>query len=191
MKKVGIFGGTFDPPHIGHFLIAQDVLEKLELEEIHFLVSYRPPHRKIRAEFEDRLKMVELSLPGYPFYVSDFESHLKFAPTYTVLVLEEWRKKRKEEEIFFIMGSDQFINIETWYDYESLFELAKIVVCQRKKKLLQGDFKFKDKIILLDTRMIEVSSREIRKRVKEGKSIYLMVHPEVEKYIFKKGLYKK
>ncbi len=191
MKKIGILGGTFDPPHIGHFLIAQDVLEKLELDEVHFLVTYRPPHRKIRAEFEHRIKMVELMLPGPPFYASDFESHLKFAPTYTVLVLAEWKKRRKDEELFFIMGSDQFVNIDTWYEYETLFELANIVVCERKKKPLPKDFKFKNRVILLNTRTIELSAREIRRRVKEGKNIHLMVHPEVEKYIFKKGLYRK
>ncbi|MEO0254484.1 MAG: nicotinate (nicotinamide) nucleotide adenylyltransferase [candidate division WOR-3 bacterium] len=191
MKKIGIFGGTFDPPHIGHLLVAQDVLEKLELDEIHFLVSYRPPHRKTRAEFEDRVKMVELMLKGHPFYVSDFESHLKFAPTYTALVLSEWKKRRKDEEIYFIMGSDQFVNIGTWYEYESLFDLAKIVVCQRVKKEIRDDFPYKEKAIILNTRIIEVSAREIRRRIKEGKSIYLMVHPEVENFIKEKGLYKK
>ncbi len=191
MKKIGIFGGTFDPPHIGHFLVAEEVLEKLELDEIHFLVSYRPPHRKVRAEFEDRFKMVELMLPGHPFYASDFEFHLKFAPTYTALVLSEWKKRRKDEEIYFIMGSDQFVNIENWYEYESLFDLAKIVVCQRVKREIGEDFPYKDKAIILNTKIIEVSAKEIRRRIKEEKSIHLMVHPEVENFIRKKRLYKK
>jgi len=191
MKRVGILGGSFDPPHIGHFLIAQDVLEILGLDELYFLVTYRPPHRKIRADFEDRIKMVELMLPGPPFYVSDFESRLKFAPTYTAIVLAEWKKRRKDEELFFIMGSDQFVNIDTWYEYESLFEFANIVVCEREKKPIPKDFKFKERVLLLNTRRIEISAKEIRRRIKEGKNIYLMVHPEVEEYIFKKGLYRK
>ncbi len=190
MKKIGIFGGTFDPPHIGHFLIARDIYEKLELDEIYFLVSYRPPHRKVRASFEHRLKMVELMLPGPPFYASDFESKLNFAPTYTVLVLAEWKKRRKNNEIYFIMGSDQFVNIESWYEYEMLFDIAKVVVCERKKAPLNKNFKFKNKVILVNTRIIEISAKEIRKRIKKNKSIHLFVHPEVETYIFKKGLYK-
>ncbi|MEN3044424.1 MAG: nicotinate (nicotinamide) nucleotide adenylyltransferase [Candidatus Hydrothermales bacterium] len=191
MKKIGIFGGAFDPPHIGHFLIAQDVYEKLELNELYFLVSYRPPHRQTKAEFEDRLKMVELMLSGSPFYVSDFESKLKFAPTYTVLVLNEWKKRKKDEELYFIMGLDQFLNLDKWYEYQTLFELSKVVVCKRQKCEIKEIACYKEKVIFLDTRIVELSSKEIRARIREGKSVHLMVHPEVENFINEKGLYLK
>ncbi|MEN3046921.1 MAG: nicotinate (nicotinamide) nucleotide adenylyltransferase [Candidatus Hydrothermales bacterium] len=191
MKKVGVYGGAFDPPHIGHFLIAQEVYEKLQLDKLYFLVSYKPPHREVKAEFEDRLKMVELMLDGSSFYVSDFESKLNFTPTYTAIVLSEWKKRNKDEEIYFIMGQDQFLNLEKWYEYKKLFELSKIVVCKRQGDEIKKLSNFKEKVIFLDTRIIEISSKEIRARIKEGKSIHLMVHPEVEKYIKERRLYLK
>jgi nicotinate-nucleotide adenylyltransferase len=189
MKKVGILGGTFDPPHIGHFLIARDVFEALSLDEMYFLVSFSPPHRRIRADFEHRIRMTELMLKNTGFVASDFESRLKFSPTYTAFVMEEWRRKNPEDDIYFIMGSDQFINFSSWSKPDLLMELTNIVVIERSKFPIEEDLPYINRIIRVKTRIIEVSSKEIRRRIKERKSIHLMVHPEVEEYIKENKLY--
>lgn len=131
MKGVGIFGGTFDPIHIGHLIIAEQALDSLKLEKIIFIPNGNPPHKSISyAQKDHRLKMIQLAIEdNRRFEVSDIEIN-KTEKSYTVDTISSM-KKIVQDEIFFIMGSDSLINIKSWYQYEKLLECCNFVILPR------------------------------------------------------------
>lgn len=188
-KKIGILGGTFNPPHIGHLILAQEIAGKLELDRIVFVPAYRPPHkRKISLpESAHRLKMVSLSVGDNPlFSCSDIEVKRK-GVSYTVDTLEEIRKRFPGDEIYLIIGSDLARGFDTWRDYKRILSLARVVVARREDfarvKAIDG---FHRVINVLE---IKVSSSLIRGLIKKGFSVKYLVHPDVERYIKIHGLY--
>jgi len=193
-EKIGVFGGRFDPPHIGHLLAAIDTKERLLLKKIVFLVSYKPPHKKAFAPFTDRLKMTELAVSRYEgFEASGIEEKLTTEKSYTVPVLKELKRMWGNKKIYFIMGEDQFHSIESWYNYKELFEIVEVVVLSRpgeSKKRPMIERSLIEKVEFVNQREIEISSSEIRERVRKGLPISFFVPPEVEDYIKKKGLYR-
>ena len=191
MKKIGIFGGRFDPIHNGHLIVAQDLLDKFSLEKIIFLISYNPPHKDVETLFHHRYKMAKLATYGNSYFeVSDFERKLNLEKSYTVLVLEALKKKLPHRDFYFIMGYDQFLQLSTWYNVEKFLELARPIVLRRgveDKKFVSSPYS--SRVIFITQRIIEISSTEIRQRVKEGKSIKYLVPEAVIEYIEKEKLY--
>jgi len=178
--RVGVFGGRFDPIHLGHLIVAQDVAEKLSLEKILFLVSYRPPHKATFTPFRHRFRMVQLATMNNPlFKASDFEKRLNLVKSYTVEVLSEMLKTElKGKSVFFMMGTDQFLSMETgWYKPEKLFELARVVVLKRpcSAHIKPTMSKFAEKALFINQRQIELSSTEIRDRLRKGLTIKYLV----------------
>ncbi len=193
-EKIGIFGGRFDPIHIGHLIVAQDVAEKLSLDRVIFLVSFRPPHKSAFTPFEHRFRMVQLATMDNPrFVASDFERRLNLARSYTVEVLRKMRETElKGKSIYFMMGTDQFLTLETgWYRPEMLFELARVVVLRRacSSSSAPSMSKFAEKAIFVNQRQIDLSSTEIRNRIRSGLSIRYLTPREVENYIYQHNLY--
>lgn len=189
MKKVGIFGGLFDPPHIGHLITALDALTELNLDEIWFLVSYNPPHRNENAPFEKRLKMVELSLKNFnKFKPCAIEKKLALEKSYSLFVIKEIKKRFPDHNFWFLIGSDQFKKFKEWYKPEEVVKEVKVVVLKRGEEDL-SQYPFSENVLFLKNRCIEVSSSEIRKRVREGREIKFLVKDEVEEFIKKEGLY--
>ena len=190
--RIGILGGRFDPIHIGHLIVAQDVAEILRLDRILFLVSHNPPHKGVLTSFEDRLRMVQLAVQNNPrFEASDFERKLNLPRSYTVQVLEALRKTLPANiTLFFIMGEDQFATLDTWYQPDRLFHLAQVVVMRRPGTRGEPPPLFQKRVIYTRQRLIEISSSEIRRRVKAGQSITYLVPREVELYIRRRGLYR-
>ncbi len=193
MRKVGIFGGRFDPIHIGHLIVAQDAVELLNLEKLVFLVSFTPPHKDCFAPFEDRFEMVKLAISGVPYFeVSDIEKRLRLEKCYTYEVMKKLKVELQGANCLLIIGMDQFNALPTWYRWRDLVELVKIAVLRRPGDTPDPDLtkKLKEKVIFLDTRLIDISSTEIRERIKDGKSIRFLVPQSVKEYIVSKGLYK-
>ena len=187
--KVGILGGRFDPIHIGHLIVAQDVAEILGLEKVVFLVSYNPPHKKAIADFEDRFNMVRLAVKSRSdFTASPFEKQLNLPRSYTVEVLKELKKYYPNDSVYFLIGMDQYVKIDTWYKPLEIFHYAHLVVMERKSSTHKRE-KIHPKIIFVKQREIDISSTEIRTRVRLGKSIKFLVPEPVEKYILKRKLY--
>lgn len=187
--RIGIFGGRFDPVHIGHLILAQDVLEHAHLDKILFLLSYSPPHKEVSLSFENRLLLLKTALtPFKKFEVCTIERELALEKSYTVRVLEVLKKRFYKDELFFIMGEDQFINLNTWYKPHKLFELSKVIVLKRH----EGEIKtyLSDRVLYVNRRIVEVSSTEIRERIKNGLPITCLVPSEVETLIKEKGFYK-
>lgn len=131
--KIGILGGTFNPIHFGHLHIAEEVLDCCGLDQIWFMPTCQPPHKKLAAEvsFDHRLEMVELALAGDPRFVAcDLEGR-RGGTSYSVETLEQLRREYPEDQFYFIMGLDSFAEIGSWKEYLRLFELAHLVVTAR------------------------------------------------------------
>ncbi len=186
--RIGIFGGRFDPIHHGHLILAQDVLELLELDRILFLVSARPPHKGAYAPFEHRYRMVQLATAGMPaFEPSNLEARLNLEKSYTALVLPHLGLQG--HTAFFLMGQDQYRHFPKWYQPEEILRWVQVVVL-RRPGAPQHPGPYDHRVRFLETRLLDISSSEIRQRIREGKSIRYLVPDAVRAYIEAHNLYR-
>lgn len=197
MKKIGIFGGTFNPVHTAHLIVAENVREQLHLDKILFIPAANPPHKN-SGELIDaalRVKMAELAVSGNKYFeVSGIEIELsKTSKSYTIntLIALAEQYQVKQAEFYLILGMDQLIDLHTWKDPGKLFELSEVIVINRPGFLaeqVQNDFG--KKVTFLTVPDIDISSTEIRLRIKENKSIKYLVPLTVEEFIIQNKLYK-
>ena len=198
---LGLMGGTFDPVHYGHLLMCENIREEFNLDKILFIPDRLPPHKSINSitDAEDRLRMVRLAVKGNPWFeVSDIEMR-RASASYTVDTLKILNGTLHEKEkLYLIMGSDSFVQIESWKNYREIFNQTALIIAQRPDtdEILLGELINKYKramnaeILKSKHKPMAYSSTEIRERVKKGLSIRYMVPPEVEDYIYEKGLYR-
>jgi len=187
--KVGIFGGRFDPVHIGHLILARDVLEHLKLDKILFLLSYTPPHKEVSLSFENRLKLLRAALLSEPYFeVCTIEKDIGLKKSYTALVLEKLAESMPGNKLYFIMGEDQFAKLNTWYMPEKIFKIANVVVLKRHEEELKTTYL--ERVFYVNRRIIEISSTEIRERIKKGLCIRHLVPEKVAEIIISEKLYK-
>jgi len=187
--KQGLLGGTFDPPHMGHLILAQEALERYSLEKVLFVPSRIPPHKIVSGitEFEVRFQMLELAVEGNScFETADIES--RDHPSYTVDMLE--RISSPDSRPFFIIGMDSLKEMHTWKQPERVFELARVVVGTRPGSDYSSvDPAFLKKAGFFNFPGVWISSSDVRNRVKDGRSISYLVPKGVESYIMSGGLY--
>jgi len=215
IKKIGLFGGTFNPIHNGHLKVAEEVSRFFQLDKILFIPSYLPPHKSSRdiASATDRLKMVELALqPFSQFEASSLEVE-RPETSYSIITLEEVKKIYSGAQIFFIVGIDAFLEIKTWREYEKILSSCSFIVVSRpgykleqakevlapdwkeKMVIIGPDFKLKEemgkepKIYLFPMNSLDISASYIRRRRQRGESISGLVPEAVEKYILERNLY--
>lgn len=190
MSKVGIFGGTFDPIHLGHLITAQSVKEIRNLDKIIFIPAYISPHKTDAkpSSPEDRLKMIKIAVDGIPFFdCSDIEVN-KGGISYTVDTLRELKKYYNKIE--FIIGYDNIFTFHTWKEPDEIFKLADVIVLKRRSSHPpQFEDKYFRQAIFVQTRGIEISATDIRERVKSGMPINFLVPPKVMEYIYNHKLY--
>ncbi len=192
--RIGILGGTFDPIHRGHLLIAEGVREKFSLSRVIFVPAARPPH-KMKEEISGAPHRYEMALlateDNSNFSVSDLEMK-RPGRSYTIETLKELKEKYQGAEIYFIVGRDSALEIFTWKDPERLLGLCRFISVQRpfSRELDKLDRKYRERIEVLQVPTLSVSSTEIRQRVREGKSIRYLVTRCVEEYIYENKLYK-
>lgn len=187
-NRLGIIGGAFDPIHNGHLIIGQFVLEELKLDQIIFIPALNPPHKKPTTPYELRYEMTALAIQGNPkFIISDIEREIS-GITYTKVVIESLIQK-KPGEYNLIIGADQYLEIDTWYEPEAIFKLVKVIVVPRPGYELTPELPFYQQIIRVQAPLIDISSTRIRELVKQGRSIRYLVPPPVAEYIEKKKLY--
>ena len=216
--KIGVFGGTFNPVHFGHLRSAEEVRTSFGLGRVFFIPSGNPPlKRKDLAEADHRLRMVEIASKNNPFFeVLDIEC-VRPGKSYTVNTLEQLMKDFPENEIYFILGIDAFLDMPNWREPEKILSLAHFVVLSRpgkkfqdlfhsphmnvKKTVLTGLDKGRlnshetvsrnaKKIFLLHVTPIGISSTGIRNCVKKKSSIKYLLPAEVESYIISEDLYR-
>jgi nicotinate-nucleotide adenylyltransferase len=191
-KKLGILGGTFDPIHVGHLVLAEQVREKLQLEQVIFIPCASPPHKTGHelSPAAQRFEMTELALKGNArLSVSDIELKRE-GLSYTVETLRKLRERHKDSEIYFLTGSDVLDEITTWREPEEIYRLAKIVIGVRPGfDQFDPQDRFAKKSVIVRITGVDVSSTEIREKVRKGESIKYLVPSDVEEYIKRENLY--
>ena len=197
-KSLGILGGTFDPIHMGHLRMAEHVFQRMELESIVFIPAYVPPH-KLGQDFapaQDRYAMTELAVADNPhFTVSDMELK-RTGVSYTIDTIRQLHAQYEDRELNFIIGADSVAQLHTWHNIEEMLELTRFVAVWRPgyegamEELVRhlGE-QAKERVLLLDTPVYDISSTEIRTRIRQGLGLAGLVPPAVERYIYEHGLY--
>jgi len=189
--KLGIFGGTFDPPHMGHLIVAEHVREELGLDRVVFIPCSIPPHKRENdiTPGPHRLEMVKLAIEGNPaFDVSDMEL-VRGGVSYTVETLVDFSRRLPDWQLFFLVGMDNIGEFQTWLQPERILELAAIVVMKRPGYEFPGELPVPDAIVC-EVPDIEIASRVIRDRVRKGRSIRHLVPDSVFGFIVEKNLYR-
>ena len=191
MKPVGIFGGSFDPIHLGHLITSYDVLEKRNLEKIIFVPCHISPHKTDQKPTEDfhRLNMVNLALEQYAFFESCDYEILKGDISYTYNTLLELKKTYDKLEL--IIGFDNLLVFDKWHRPDDILNLAEVIVMKREvDNIPKTHNKYFNLVTLLETTLIDISSTDIRERVKNNLSLDYLVPTKVKEYISTHGLYK-
>jgi nicotinate-nucleotide adenylyltransferase len=191
MKKFGIFGGTFNPIHNGHLIIAELAREFLQLERVIFIPSAHPPHKiqETLISFEHRAAMVRLAIAGNDdFDFSGIEK--KYSLAYTADTLLKLKKLFPNTEFHLIIGSDSLLALNTWKTPELLIRRATLAVFPRANFDAQkAEKRFLDRAVILPMPVVEVSSSWVRTRIEKKETIRYVVPRDVEKYIIKNKLY--
>ena len=178
--KTGIFSGSFNPIHIGHLALANYLCEYEGLDEIWFMVSPQNPLKTQSELWSDglRLKLVELSINGYPhFQASDFEFHLP-RPSYSVHTLEKLRAAYPERDFYFIIGSDNWARFDRWYQSERILAENFILIYPRPGYEVDGNT-LPQNVKLASSPTFEISSTFIRQAMEEGRDMRYFLHPAV------------
>jgi len=198
--RIGIFGGTFNPPHLGHLHLASETMEKAKLDRVIFIPCAIPPHKPNLSipDGEHRLNMVKLAIEEYPrFEVSDIEI-VAGGKSYTAKTLERLDAIYPDDKLCFIVGADSLCEMESWFCPGEIFRRAEIVVAIRggmKEFALSAAIdlfrqKYNAEITKISMTAVEMSSSDIRMRIKNGESIKDMVCEKVIDYIKETELYK-
>ncbi len=191
--RLGVFGGTFDPLHLGHLAVAQDVLEELELDRVVLVPAGSPPHKESGVETPAtlRLRMVREAVAEDPrFEVLPLEVERE-GPSWTVDTLGVLREQRPDAELFLLMGVDQWRSILSWKAPRRIAELARIVVMGRAGEApagLEGVAGSLPHIAVPVTRL-DISSTDLRRRVRDGRSVRFLVPESVRRLIAEERLY--
>jgi nicotinate-nucleotide adenylyltransferase len=214
-KRIGIFGGTFNPIHLGHVKAAVEVQNIFALDKVLFIPSHIPPHKgsSDMAAPLHRLEMVKLAIASYPQFIPSAMEIEADGKSYSILTLSKLKKRYPDAWIFFILGIDAFLEIDTWRDYKKVLEQCHFIVISRPgyhledaKNVLGGKHKTRMqwvsdserikeevfercRIFLLSIPTLDLSSCEVRRRIKHRESIAGQVAEPVEAYINKNKLY--
>lgn len=189
--RTGVLGGTFDPPHLGHLVLADQCADQLSLDEVLFLPAYRPPH-KLEAPvsgFDVRYEMLRATLTGLtrsrPLTLERDQGGI----SYTVRTLETLRATRPQDELWLLIGADSLDDMVHWRDPERIAQLARIAVYRRRGATETMDASFAAPVTWVDGPMIDISSRGIRELVRAGRSIRHLVAEPVREIITRERLY--
>ncbi|NPB04243.1 MAG: nicotinate (nicotinamide) nucleotide adenylyltransferase [Thermotogae bacterium] len=189
--KVALFGGRFDPPHFGHLILARDLYESGHFDTVRFLVNYDPPHKKAEASFPHRVRMLEILTKNEEgLEVDAFEGERAISPSYTYRVLKAYRKAHQNCDLYFVVGEDQLAQIRTWKNYQELPSLTRFVLLKRGTLRVPREIMEFFRPMVLTVRKLDVSASEIRRRLKEGRSVRGLTSDEVIQYIQTHSLYK-
>ena len=181
MKKTGIFGGSYNPIHIGHLALANYLCEYGDLDEVWFMVSPQNPFKAHSSDLWDdqlRLELVRLAVEEYPkFHASDFEFHLP-RPSYMVNTLEKLREAHPDREFTLVIGADNWASFPRWKDADIIMAHHPLIIYPRPGYEID-ESTLPANIRLVNTPLLEVSSTFIRESLKQGKDVRYFLHPKV------------
>jgi nicotinate-nucleotide adenylyltransferase len=200
--RVGVFGGTFDPVHLGHLILAEQCREQAKLDQVLFVPAALPPHKQTQplSSFAQRVEMLALAISGHSAFRIDKLEEDRAGPSYTVHTLTQLCADRPGDELSFIIGSDSLHDLPIWYQPQRILELATLLVMARADWPTFSATELKEKLELaeafplryqvVEAPLITLASRDIRKRIGEGRSVRYMIPRAVEAYIEDKRLYR-
>ena len=198
--KVGIFGGTFDPIHCGHLVLAEQCREQCQLDEVWFVPAALPPH-KLTASItsaKTRCEMIELAIAGNPaFRLSTIELD-RSGPSFTVTTLEQLHTHQTTNELFLLIGADSLKDLPLWREPSRILQLATVVAVNRGDRPLPDRMELRavigpevdQRIVTVNMPGIDISATDIRGRVHARRSIRYLVPRSVEMYIQERGLFR-
>jgi len=191
--RIGVFGGTFDPPHVGHLLLASDAREALDLDRLIFVPAATQPfkaHTPPIASARDRLEMVRLAVADDANYTIDDTEIDRKGLSFTVDTLEQLSRKNPGAKLFLLLGEDTLAGIDGWRNPGRIRELATLAVMRRSGSEGPPVTAIAAGVTTVSARRVDVSSTEIRERLRAGKSIKGFVPESVERFIEARGLYR-
>ena len=210
--RVGLFGGTFNPIHLGHLRGAEEIREAFHLEEVTFVPSSIPPHKMTEkvTEASHRLEMVRLAVSGNPYFSASDAEISRPGKSYSIETIRYFRERR-QDAFFFILGSDAFVEIETWKEFQNLFSLCHVIVMTRPgpqketpslPRALVPNFRYASEekvwihvsgyiLYFKEISFLDISSTKVRELIEKGRSVRYLIPPEVEAYIHDHELYRK
>ncbi|GEA94541.1 putative nicotinate-nucleotide adenylyltransferase [Weissella viridescens] len=185
--KVGILGGTFNPPHYGHLMIGEQVADQLHLDQIRFMPNALPPHvdEKKTIDAKDRVNMVRAAIMGNRQFDIELSEVLRGGKSYTYDTMAALKEAHPNVEYYFIIGGDEVAYLPTWHRIDDLLELVHFVGVHRKGQPTETDYP----VEWVEMPQLEISSTDIRQRIAEHRSVRYLVPDMVAAYIFKEGLY--
>ena len=208
-KLIGVFGGTFDPVHNGHTKIIQNLLELIPFDEIKVIPNGQPPHRTSVCSNNDRLEMVNLAFKGInQISVDEREIHRE-GPSYAIHTAREILEEFRQDNIIWIMGSDAFSEIDTWFEWEDFLNIINILVMARPGSEIDSTSKAgtlilerqisniddlshgAGKILIVDIDPINISSTQVRSNLAAGETVNELILEDVSDYIDSGKLYTK
>jgi nicotinate-nucleotide adenylyltransferase len=198
LPRIGLLGGTFDPPHIGHLVLAQEACVQLELDRVLFVPAGQPPHKRGRqiSPADQRLAMVELAVAGNPLFGVSRVDIDRPGPHFTVGMLELMLHQQPDTLLYFIMGADSLADLLTWHQPRRIAELAKLVVMRRPGRepdiaALAAEVPgITGRVYYIDAPLLEISSTDVQSRVRQSLPVRYLVPDPVVGYIREHDLYK-
>ncbi len=195
--RIGLLGGSFNPVHLGHLIMAENARDQLDLDQVVFVPAGSPPHKQGQhlASVEDRVAMVRLAIAGHDaFVVSDLDIDHR-EPSFTWRLLERFHDRHSAADLWFIMGGDSLHDFPTWSRPERIIELARLAVIERPGfRNGDGDLEavsgLRDRVDLVETPLCSISSTDVRMRVEAQATIRYLVPDAVRAYIRSRGLYR-
>ncbi|MGI2326522.1 nicotinate-nucleotide adenylyltransferase [Planococcus sp. YIM B11945] len=186
MKRVGILGGTFNPPHLGHLIMANEALHAAGLDEVRFMPNFIAPHKEVSgANAAQRLEMTRLAIADHPYFaVEDFEIK-NGGVSFSYDTMVKMTEAEPHNEFYFIIGGDMIDGLGSWHRVDELIQLVRFIGIRRPGY----DNKTAFPVLMVDSPEIHLSSSMLRERISKGGTISFLVPEQVETYIRKEQLY--
>jgi len=200
--RLGVFGGTFDPVHLAHLILAEQCREQARLDQLLFVPAARPPHKLGHelTRFDQRVEMLQLAISGHPVFRVDELEKNRPGPSYTYVTLEELQRQHSGAQLFLIVGADSLNDLPQWVQPRRILELATLLVVPRPgsgiaeleslKQALALPAEVPLRLQMIDAPPVDIASRDIRQRITQGRSVRYLIPRAVEAYVANKGLYK-
>ncbi len=189
--RIGVFGGTFDPPHIGHLIIAEQARQQLDLDKVLFVPAFLPPHKTFgtHATPAQRLAMLRIAVKGFAgLEVESLEVDRK-GTSYTVDTLKELRDRFGDAKFFLIIGGDNFAQLRSWKSVREILRLATPAVYHRPGRKSRGQKRPAGSVVALRGALLGISSTLVREKIRHHESVRFLVPRAVEQYIRRTKLY--
>ncbi len=198
VRRIGLYGGTFDPIHFGHLRTAVEVAEAYSLNALHLLPNHQPVHRgPTDASTDHRLNMLELGISHSPLLKLETREATRGGPSYTIDTLSALAEEIPDTELIFVMGLDAFAQFDRWKDWQGILRLAKLVVLDRPaakhsdfSRRLLAEHRESGGIDICNVTQLAISATDIRYRVRSGLSLQFLMPEQVREYIDRHNLYR-